>query len=190
MHLVTNKKTITDWLGISLGSQFIQTRKSLEKFEPRKKRNSRKMYNHLPAIAGECASNENPPSEKLRKSFSRSRCKSSCINRSSLPPPDVEPGLCWSDKLLGTGECVPNEISESESSDGVGDALSACRERSDEPDPDIGWFILQKSKENMEFRKKMNIGTHWNAEKWKKNCLLMLKWYRKVATTYSIWWWK
>lgn len=80
---------------------------------------------YLPAIPGECASNENPPKEKLRKSFSRSRCRSSCSNRSSLPPFDVEPGLCCSDKLLGTGECVPNDISESESSDGVGDELSA-----------------------------------------------------------------
>lgn len=98
---------------------------------------------YLPAIAGECASNVNPPSEKLRKSFSRSRCKSSCINRSSLPPPDVEPGLCWSDKLLGTGECVPSEISESESSEGVGDALSVWRERSDvPPEPESDWFIL------------------------------------------------
>lgn len=111
------------------------------------------MWN-LPAIAGECASNEKPPREKLRKSFSRSRCKSSCSKRSSLPPPDVEPGLCCNDKLLGTGECVPNEISESESSDGVGDELSACLERNDvPPDPDNGgWFILpNKIKKNTHF---------------------------------------
>lgn len=101
----------------------------------------------LPAIPGECASNENPPSEKLRKSFSRSRCKSSCSKRSSLPPPDVEPGLCCSDKLLGTGECVPSEMSESESSDGVGDELSCPRLNDVPPDPDNGgWFILKKDK--------------------------------------------
>lgn len=94
---------------------------------------------NLPAIPGEWVSNENPPNEKLRKSFSRSRCNSSCSKRSSLPPPDVDPGLCCNDKLLGTGECVPNDISESESSDGVGDELSWPRDRNDvPPDPDNG----------------------------------------------------
>lgn len=85
--------------------------------------------NHLPVILDECVSNGNAFNEKLRKSFSRSSCKI----RSSLPPFDVEPGLCCNDKLLGTGECVPNDISESESSDGAGDELSACRERNELP---------------------------------------------------------
>lgn len=89
----------------------------------------------LPVMPGECVSNGKPPSEKLRKSFSRS----SCNMRSSLPPFDVEPGLCCNDRLLGTGEWVPNEISESESSDGVGDALSVCLERKEfPPDPESG----------------------------------------------------
>lgn len=41
------------------------------------------------------------------------------------------------DKLLGTGEWVPKEMSESESSDKVGESAGSGRRR-----PDPGWCIL------------------------------------------------
>ena len=49
------------------------------------------------------------------------------LSSRSLAPFDVEPGLCCKCKLLGTGECVPNEISESEVSEGVGDGAPSGR---------------------------------------------------------------
>uniref|UniRef100_A0A182IMA1 Uncharacterized protein n=1 Tax=Anopheles atroparvus TaxID=41427 RepID=A0A182IMA1_ANOAO len=70
----------------------------------------------------------------FRKSFSRSR---SSFSRSSLEP-GSELGLCCID-MLGTGECVPSEMSESESVS-VGDSGPSPRlgVSEDDPDPDSG----------------------------------------------------
>lgn len=56
--------------------------------------------------------------------FSSSTLK---LSSRSLAPFEVEPGLCCKCKLLGTGECVPSEISESEVSDGVGEGAPSGR---------------------------------------------------------------
>lgn len=77
---------------------------------------------------------------KLRKSFSRSR---SSWRRSSLEP-GSELGLCCSD-MLGTGECVPREMSESESVS-VGESGASPRRGVSEvaPDPESGgWLCLE-----------------------------------------------
>lgn len=105
-------------------------------------------YRCLPGIPGECVSNRKELNEKFRKSLSRSSCKRS--SRSS-PPPDVDPGLCCKDKLLGTGECVPSDMSESSESDGIGEPVS-CRRDGKDVAPELdngGCCILEKGRESM-----------------------------------------
>lgn len=87
----------------------------------------------LPAIPGECTSNRNVLSAKFRYSFARSSCKRS----SRSLPPDVDPGLCCNDVLLGTGECVPKDMSESDVSDNAGDSPGSGRRDGNDVAPEL-----------------------------------------------------
>lgn len=60
--------------------------------------------------------------------FSSSEVK---VSSRSCPPFEIDSGLCCNSRGFGVGECVPKDMSESESSDGVGDILPSPRRPED-----------------------------------------------------------